>query len=188
MTIKLEPENGVPVYDDDPAVDLSVRARAATITAKQLEQEGLDLTPTAEDEAMASMLSISYAKDPEETSKKATKARVAELTPASLVLTNSILSEFGRSVVESATSVRHLITNKLILETENPDAKIRLRALELLGKISDVGLFAEKSEVTVTHQSTDDLKQNLRKKLEKLVNPPEIDDEPVVLDGETIDE
>jgi len=99
MTIKLEPENGVPVYDDDPAVDLSVRARAATITAKQLEQEGLDLTPTAEDEAMASMLSISYAKDPEETSKKATKARVAELTPASLVLTSSILSEFGRSVV-----------------------------------------------------------------------------------------
>ena len=68
---------------------------------------------------------MSYAEDPEKTSKKATKARVAELTPASLVLTSSILSEFGRSVVESATSVRHLITNKLILETENPDAKIR---------------------------------------------------------------
>jgi hypothetical protein len=44
--------------------------------------------------------------------------------------------------------------------------------LELLGKISDVGLFAEKSEVTVTHQSTDDLRANLRSKLEKLVNPP----------------
>jgi hypothetical protein len=188
MTIKLEPENGVPVYDDDPAVDLSVRAQAATVTAKELEKEGLDLTPTAEDEAVASMLTISYAQDPEETSKKATKARVAELTPASLVLTSNILNEFGRSVVESATSVRHMITNKLILETENPDAKVRLRALELLGKISDVGLFAEKSEVTVTHQSTDDLKKNLRKKLEKLINPPEVDGDEVVIDAETVDD
>jgi len=188
MTIKLEPETGVPVYDDDPNVDLSTRARAATVTAKELEKEGLDLTPTAEDEAVASMLSISFAQDPDETTKKATKARVAELTPASLVLTNNILTEFGRSVVESATSVRHMVTNKLILETENPDAKVRLRALELLGKISDVGLFAEKSEVTVTHQSTDDLKKNLRKKLEKLINPPEVDGDEVVIDAETVDE
>jgi hypothetical protein len=55
--------------------------------------------------------------------------------------------------------------------------------LELLGKISDVGLFAEKSEVTVTHQSTDDLKAKLRRKLEKLVNP--VDE--TILDGDFID-
>ena len=48
-----------------------------------------------------------------------------------------------------------------------------MRALELLGKISDVGLFAEKSEVTVTHQSTEDLRNKLRGKLEKLVQPVE---------------
>jgi len=42
--------------------------------------------------------------------------------------------------------------------------------------------------VTVTHQSTDDLKKNLRKKLEKLVNPPEVDDDAVVIDAETVDE
>ena len=53
----------------------------------------------------------------------------------------------------------------------------------MLGKISDVGLFAEKSEVTVTHQSTDDLKAKLRRKLEKLVNP--VDE--IIMDGEVID-
>jgi hypothetical protein len=37
--------------------------------------------------------------------------------------------------------------------------------------------------VTVTHQSTDDLKAKLRRKLEKLVNP--VDE--VVLNGEIID-
>ena len=45
-----------------------------------------------------------------------------------------------------------------------------MRALELLGKISDVGLFAERKEVTITHQNTSEIQQKLRTKLEKLKN------------------
>ena len=183
MTIKLEPETGVPLFDDDPAVDLTVRAQAARTTALELADHGLELKPNKEDEDIAAKIAIAYADDPEKTSKKATNNRMATLTPASLVLTGNILTEFGASVVESAVTVRHLVTNKLILETENPDPRVRIRALQLLGKISDVGLFSEKSEVTVTHQSTDDLKAKLRRKLEKLVNP--VDE--VVLGGEIID-
>jgi hypothetical protein len=59
--------------------------------------------------------------------------------------------------------------------------------LELLGKISDVGLFAEKTEVTITHQTTDDIKERLRAKLTKLVNPEDDVEDAVVIDGETID-
>jgi predicted nucleotide-binding protein (sugar kinase/HSP70/actin superfamily) len=98
------------------------------------------------------------------------------------------LKEFGQSVVQSATHIRHLVTNKLLLETENPDAKVRIRALELLGKMSDVSLFAEKSEITVTHQSTDDLRSKLREKLERLIK---VEDnrskDPIVIDGESFD-
>jgi len=90
-------------------------------------------------------------------------------------------------VVKSATQVRHLVTNKLIEETENPDPRIRIRALELLGKISDVGLFAEKSEVTITHQTSDDLKEKLREKLSRLVNPAGEVEEAIVIDGDIID-
>ena len=83
--------------------------------------------------------------------------------------------------------LRHLVTNKLIIESENPDAKYRLRALELLGKISDVGLFTEKSEVTITHQTTDDIKDKLRAKLAKLVNPePEVENAVTSLDADAI--
>jgi len=58
--------------------------------------------------------------------------------------------------------------NKLVLETENPDARIRIRALELLGKMTDVGLFTERKEITVTHQNADELREKLREKLEIL--------------------
>jgi hypothetical protein len=187
MALAIEPELNVPMTDDNPFTDLTISASGAANSALFLAEHGLNIEPTKEDQDVAAKLATAYADNPENTSKKATPKRMANLTPASLVLTNSILTEFGQSVVESATQIRHLVTNKLLLETENNDAKIRIRALELLGKVSDVGLFAEKSEVTITHQSSDDLRAKLRGKLEKLVNPPEDIEEAVVIDAEPID-
>jgi len=187
MTFVLEPELGVPMPPDVKHMDLAKRAAVAFASALELEEHGVDLTPNAEDKDIAAQLALSYAEDPEKTSKKTNNKRAATLTPASLVLTNNILQEFGQSVATSAIRIRHLITNKLILETENPDPRTRIKALELLGKISDVSLFAEKSEITVTHQSTDDLRAKLRGKLEKLVNPSDEAEDAVILDGEVID-
>jgi len=104
-----------------------------------------------------------------------------------LLATDKLLKDFGHSVVDSAAQVRHYVTNKLIDESDNPDARIRIRALELLGKISDVGLFADKTEVTVTHQSTDDIKERLRGKLTKLMPVHHDVEDAVVLDGEVLD-
>jgi len=187
MTFMLEPELGVPVPTDIKHMDLAKRAAVAFASAIALEEHGADLTPNAEDKDIAAQLAMSYAEDPEKASKKTNNARTAKMTPASLVLTNNILTEFGQSVATSAVHIRHLVTNKLILETENPDPRTRIRALELLGKISDVSLFAEKSEITVTHQSTDDLRAKLRGKLEKLVNPAYGAEDAIIVDGEVID-
>ena len=183
----IEPEKGVKQRPAPKINDLAVKANAAAKTAEYLSTQGLEIKPNAEDRDIASQLAMAYAEDPEKTSKAATPKRVANLTPATLLMTDRILKDFGHSVVKSATQVRHLVTNKLIEETENPDPRIRVRALELLGKISDVGLFAEKTEVTITHQTTDDLKDKLRDKLMRLANPePEIE-EAIVIEGETID-
>ena len=187
MTLTIDPELGVPLNEGESNPDLKNQVEAASNTALELAEHGLDITPTKEDKDVAAKLAVAYADNPEKTSKKASHKNISTLTPASLVLTNSILQEFGHSVAESATQIRHLVTNKLLLESENADPRIRMRALELLGKISDVGLFAEKSEVTITHQSTEDLREKLRSKLEKLVNPVEID-EAVVIEQEELGE
>ncbi len=173
MTLMLEPEIGVPYSDSVPYMDLRARAEAACNTASMLSEHGLDLEPTAEDENTAAKLALAYADNPEKASKKVTNRRAAKLPPPALVATHGILTQFGHSVVESAVQVRHLVTNKLIEETENPDPRVRIRALELLGKISDVGLFTDKTEVTITHRTTDELRESLRSKLSKLVNPEE---------------
>jgi hypothetical protein len=187
MAINIEPDTGVPLTDGVKDIMLPERVEALDNTVNKLEEHGVDTTPDALDEEVAATLLTAYAQDPDKTSKQVTHKRAATLTPPSIKLANSIIKEFNHSVVESSVQLRHLVTNKLIIESENPDAKHRLRALELLGKISDVGLFTEKSEVTITHQTTDDIKERLRAKLAKITNPePDVADA-VVLNDDPLD-
>ena len=181
MTMNAIPELGIPLEDEVKHIPLPERADALGKTVDELEKHGADLEPDEVDKEVAATLATAYAQDPDKTSKTVTNKRAAVLTPASVRLTNHILTEFNHSVVESSKQLRNLVTNKLIIESENPDPRVRMRALELLGKISDVGLFTEKSEVTITHQTTDDIKEKLRGKLAKLINPqPEVEDATII--------
>jgi len=94
-----------------------------------------------------------------------------------------ILSEYDHVVVKSAVQIRTYVTNKLIEESTNPDAKIRMRSLELLGKIGDVGLFIERSEITVKHKTTIELQASIKERISKLLQvrskAEEIQDVPI---------
>jgi hypothetical protein len=94
----------------------------------------------------------------------------ADLTnPAVVFQTKTILDEYSAAVVESALQLRNLVTNKLVLLADNRDPRIQLRALELIGKISDVGLFTDKTEITMRHRPTEELEQMLRERLTKVI-------------------
>ena len=186
--MQITPELGVPIAPETSYIDLRARAQAACASIDLLEENGLEVKePTQEDKSIAAALTASYAADPEKTSKEVTTNRASTLTPESLRATRTILDEFGQSVVRHSIEIRNTVTNKLILESENPDPRVRIRALELLGKISDVGLFTDRSEVVVTHQSTDELRNKLREKLQKLRNPVEEYTDVVEINGEQID-
>lgn len=90
-------------------------------------------------------------------------------SPGTVVHLKAILSEYDTKVVESAVQLRTYITNKLLLESAHSDPRIRIKALELLGKISDVGLFTEKAEITLRHRPTEELEQMLRERLSKVI-------------------
>jgi hypothetical protein len=88
-----------------------------------------------------------------------------------------MLAEYDYELVNSAVRIREFTKNKLLLEAENPDGKIRIRALELLGKMKDVGLFTDRIEVTHKTKTDDELELELTKKLEKYMGMAEIVDE-----------
>jgi hypothetical protein len=89
--------------------------------------------------------------------------------PAIVVQTKAILDEYSVAVVESALQLRNFVTNKLVLLAENKDPRVQLRALEMIGKISDVGLFTDKTEITMRHRPTEELEQMLRERLTKVI-------------------
>jgi hypothetical protein len=96
-------------------------------------------------------------------------------SPGMVVYLQSLLSEFDTVVVKSAQQMRTYVTNKLIVESANADPRIRLKSLEMLGKISDVGLFTDKTEITMRHRPTEELEQMLRERLTKVLEAEVVD-------------
>ena len=188
MELELMPELGIEITPDMAYVDLRERAEAACRSMELLQDHGLEVpAETSEDKEVAAALTSAYAVNPQATSQKANNVNTSAMTPASLQNVRAYLDEYGRAVVNHAIELRHTVTNRLIEESQNPDPRIRIRALELMGKISDVGLFTDRTEVTITHQTTDELRLKLRAKLQRLVNPPVIQDVEVVLGNDIID-
>jgi hypothetical protein len=182
MQLQIEPDSAIPLPKDNSGVDnFRERTDAAVVTAELL---GLDTTPTEEDKAQAEQITYNLAENEPRASKALTK-NASQIKPATYHEVKELLDEFSVRVVDNAVQIRLLVTNKLLLESDNDDPKIRIRALELLGKITDVGLFTEKTEVTINQQSTQDLTASLRAKIRRLMLPDEIED--VVINGETID-
>lgn len=102
-------------------------------------------------------------------------------SPGTVVHLKALLDEYDKVVIQSAAQLRVYVTNRLIMDSANPDPRVRLKCYELLGKISDVGLFTDKSEVTLRHRPTEELEQLLRERLMKtleaddpmLITPPD---------------
>ena len=96
-------------------------------------------------------------------------------SPGMVVYLQSLLSEYDTVIVKSAHQLRTYVTNKLIIDSANPDPRIRLKSLEMLGKISDVGLFTDKTEITMRHRPTEELEQMLRERLTKVLEAEVVD-------------
>ena len=84
----------------------------------------------------------------------------------------SILSEYDKQVVEDSAQLRTYVTNKLVEASDCGNITLELRALEMLGKISDVGLFSEKTEITINH-TTDSLEHAIKDKIARIIGMKE---------------
>lgn len=181
-TIKVTPDNSVVLpdsQDDDAPQNVREAVEVSSATAIVMQELGMGFVMTPKDEETANKLFEDLSKN-----SKA-KQLPAELnTPAVAAKVGALLQAYDQQVVADAVQLRTLITNKLILITDCGDTKYELKALELLGKIQDVGLFTEKSEVTVIHKSSEELENAIRDKVRRLIHSNTVDVEPLVDDLE----
>ena len=105
--------------------------------------------------------------DPREQKAAALTLRV----PPAVKHLAGMLSQYDWAFVEQAKEIRGYVVAQLLEETKNPDAKVRLRALELTGKLTEVGSFMERVTVTKVDASAEELTSRIRDRLAKLLPP-----------------
>lgn len=100
-----------------------------------------------------------------------TKEKLIQLkTPAAVRHLVGMLTAYDWEFVQQAKELRGYTVAKLLEECENPNANIRLKALGLLGKVTEVGLFTEKIEVKKTDLTEDEIDRKLKEKLAKFMD------------------
>lgn len=95
---------------------------------------------------------------------------------------SGFLKTYGQNLAFDANQVRAALTNKLLEIANCGETKYELKALELLGKHSDIGLFTERSEITINYNSPDALETAIKERIKRLLNADVIDVEPVGMD------
>lgn len=156
MPLVATPELGIPFpFDTTPEEleDFRENAVALLKTVEELEAHGMHVTISDEDR-MASHVALHEQNLP-----------VKERTPGAVKHLNAILSEYDRELLDVHRRLRNYVTNKLIEDSDDDDPRTRLKALELLGKVSGVGLFSDRIDVSVTTRSVKDIENEIRKTL-----------------------
>lgn len=97
-------------------------------------------------------------------------------TPAAVQHLVGMLSAYDWEFIERAKELRGYAVAKILEETNHPTASVRLKALALLGKVTEVGLFTEKIEVKKTDLSDAELEARIKEKLSKMAKIVEINE------------
>jgi hypothetical protein len=82
-----------------------------------------------------------------------------------------MLTAYDWEFVNQAKNLRGYAVAKILDDCENPNPNIRLKALGLLGKVTEIGLFTEKIEVKKVDASTEELEERIRQRLAKYLPP-----------------
>lgn len=182
MTIvNVLPDKDHPMPDslkDEVGDSFHEEVNIAANTAVLLDGLGMPYELTEEDALRAQEL-FEDVENRKRTPKAAKEVRKDLTQPGIVMALGEYIGEYGKVVVANAVETRNLIQNRLLQISQCGDTKHELKALELLGKMSDVGAFTEKSELVITHKSSDELQAAIREKINRLLHSDIIDVEPL---------
>lgn len=171
ITLTPTAEHPIPfdLSDEQPKTHADSIAIAAN-TVDLIDQLGGSIDFSAEDEEKARNLIKGEAKGEEP--KTITSAGVAKKAA-------QILKAYDYQAIADAIQARNFITNKLIELADCGDPRFELKALELLGKHSDIGIFTERSEITVHHTTSASLENSIKERVKRLLNTTVTDVTPI---------
>jgi len=168
--VKIEPTEGKPVpYTTEPeeAKTFHDQVVVAANTADLLKELGSSIEiDTADLDKTVDLF-------------KSRKAVKEFKRPETAFAASLFLKTYANKLAADANEVRSAITAKLLEIANCGDPRYELKALELLGKHSDIGLFTERSEITVNHKTSEGLEEAIKERIKRLLNANIVDVTPL---------
>lgn len=110
------------------------------------------------------------------------KDKKALSTPEVAYGARQFVELYGKRLAMEMSDVRIAVTNKLMELANCGDARYELKALELLGKHSDIALFSERSEITINYKSSGDLEEAIKERVKRLLNAKVVESVPLSIE------
>jgi len=171
--VHVEPTNEHPVpYDTSPEVSPTFLEEMAVAGATAELQVDLGVSLELDPADAARQESLLKAVIEKQKSKNLTNVNTAFAAAA-------FLKTYGAQLAFDVASARAAITNKLMELANCGDPKFELKALELLGKHSDIGIFTERSEITINYKNPEELENAIKERVKRLLNADIIDITPL---------
>jgi hypothetical protein len=139
--------------------EVEMRGRTVKLIA---DIQGVPIEPSEDARAQATQLAHQMMAHPE------TKLNLAEYPNETMAYLAGMVGAYQADLVQEFADLKRYVVNKLIKETDHPDARIRVAALTKLGEIDGVDAFKKRTEITVKHQSMEEVEQELLETLQKL--------------------
>lgn len=162
----------LPVEKSTPVDTIDAQAK----TAEWLQSMGLD-DEEIETRADAQAARQSFASLVTGQSMANTQAALTQITtPAAVQHLVGMLTAYDWQFMEQAKELRGYAVAKILEETKHPDAKVRLKALDMLGKVTEVALFTERITVKKEEVSDLELEQRIKDKLNRFMQVVDVVD------------
>ena len=186
-TIKVKPSKDHPIpYDDAPQVATTSMEELKVLadTADALRELGS--LPEVDERTLAAEKRLI------EQAAQGKKPEGITSLPAAMGA-KIFLERYAHQLGHDMGAIRSALLNKLLELATDGDPKIELRAIELLGKHSDIALFTERSEITVNYNTPEALESAIKERVQRLLKSEEsyalpstldLEEESAILDAE----
>jgi HEAT repeat protein len=155
----------MPFDKADPTTTIDAKVKTAE-WLKDLELEDEEIETKAEAEAARKSFASLVTGQPAGNTQQA----LANLkTPAAVQHLVGMLTAYDWAFVEQARELRGYAVAQILEEVKHPDAKVRLKALQMLGNVTEVALFTERVEVKKTEMSDVELESRIKEKLNRFM-------------------
>ena len=145
-------------------------------TADWLEKMGAPSVEQAQAAAATAAAQQAFGALTTQSPEEQRKALVQINTPAAVRHLTGMLTAYDWEFVQQAKELRGYAVAQILEETKHPDAKIRLKALDMLGRVTEVALFTERMEIKKTDLTDAEIEAKIKEKIGRFMQVTDVTD------------